>query len=595
MLKTRLALLSGMAFLVVQPAAAHPSAPADVVFRNGYVYTVDEADSVREAVAVRYGRIIEVGSDEQIAALVGPNTTVIDLQGRMLMPGLIDGHVHPSSAGAQLRTCNLQYLPLTQAQFVDRIQECLDAGEPGLTTPLSVTGWYRQFMQPTGTDADVSLLDRLRTSRPVFISNRDGHSILVNRRALEMAGIDRDTQDPPGGKIIRDAQGEPTGILEDDADGLLAPLRAPRTSEDDVADLKAALRGLSGKGVTTIFDAIAAPPSLTAYNAIRNAGELTVRVHGAPLIDAAGAADPDGTIERLNALRQEYSAATPTPEPDITIRYAKIFMDGVIQAPAQTAGLLAPYHVNTGTEVHPHWQPGQHSGEIYIAPQVLNPLVLKLAQAGYDAHIHAIGDRAVRIALDSFENMRRQVKDTSIRSAIAHAELVHPDDYARFAELDVIPLMSFQWAIPGPNTVTGAKTFLGEERFNRMEPIASLSNASTRVGYGSDWPVDQLNYWLAFQGAISRTGDGRWGPEFTGRLNDEPGIARKLALRGMTIYPAWELHQEAETGSIETGKLADLIVLDRNVMQAPLDQLAGTKVLLTMVGGEIVHNDGILP
>jgi predicted amidohydrolase YtcJ len=568
-------------------------APADYVFRNGFVYTVDQSDSVQQAVAVRGGRIVYVGSDAGAGSFVGPNTISVDLKSRMMMPGLVDGHVHPVGGGAQLRTCSLQYLPLTREQFLQRIQRCLDESKGGPDEFLLVTGWYRGFMQPPGADADAALLDRLKTTRPIIVANRDGHQQLVNSRALALGGITDQTPNPPGGSIDRDANGKATGILQDAASQLVRRKLPVRTAADAFEDARTAVRALTEHGVTTVFDAATGLENLTAYKTLQDKGELTIRVNATALIDAERARDPAAAIRILDDLRSRFDQPDVKPQPGIRMRAAKIFLDGVIQAPAQTAGLLEPYYVKGGHGDHAEWKPGTQRGPVYVPGDKLDPLVLALAKAGYDAHIHAIGDRSVEVALNAFAHMRTQLKDSPVRSAIAHAELVHPKDYRRFADLNVVPVMSYQWAIPGPNSVTGAKDYLGPERFDRMEPMASLAAAGARLAYGSDWPVDQMGYWLALKGGISRSGDGRWGPTYRGKLNAEPGISRQLALRSITMNTSWEVHQENLTGSIETGKLADLIVLDRNFMQIPEDDIPNVKVLFTMIGGKVVYDAGV--
>jgi predicted amidohydrolase YtcJ len=589
-------ILLGMCFGLSTSARAQTAAesPADYVFENGYIYTVDKNDSVQQAVAVRDGRIVYVGNDAGAKAFVGPKTVSVDLEGRMMMPGLVDGHVHPVGGGAQLRTCSLEYLPLTREQFLQRIQRCLDESDGGPDDFLLVTGWYRQFMQPPGADADAALLDQLKTTRPIIVANRDGHQQLVNSRALQIAGITDETPNPPGGSIDRDANGKATGILQDAAAQLVRKHLPARTAADAIEDARTAVKALSEHGVTTIFDAAAGPENLMAYKTLQDRGELTIRVNASGLIDAQAARDPAAAVRYLDSLRTQYDQPDLKPQPGIRMRAAKLFLDGVIQAPAQTAGLLEPYYVKDGHGEHAHWKPGSHRGPVYVTSDILNPLVLTLAQAGYDAHIHAIGDRSVRIALDSFANMRSQLRNAPVRSAIAHAELVDPKDYRRFAELGVVPVMSYQWAIPGPNSVTGAKDYLGPERFDRMEPMASLAAAGARLAYGSDWPVDQMGYWLALKGGIARSGDGRWGPSYSGTLNAEPGISRQLALRSITMNTSWQLHQESVTGSIEKGKFADLIVLDRNFMEIPDDDIPNVKVLFTMVGGKVVHDRGVI-
>jgi predicted amidohydrolase YtcJ len=582
-----------VAAALLAAAQANAAAPADYVFQHGYIYTVDNKDSVQQAVAVRGGRIVYVGNDAGAGSYVGPRTVSIDLKGRMLMPGLVDGHVHPVGGGAQLRTCSLKYLPLTRDQFLQHIQQCLDESKGGPDDILQVTGWYRQFMQPPGTDADAALLDKLKTNRPIIVANRDGQEQLANSRALALGGITDSTPNPPGGSIDRDAHGKATGILQDSAAQLIRSHLPPHTFADTVEDARIAVKTLSQNGVTSVFDAATGEEGMAAYKALQDKGELTIRANTTSVIGADLAKDPAAAVAVLDTLKARFDEPDVKPEPGIRVRTAKIFLDGVIQAPAQTAGLIEPYYVNKGTHDHPDWIIGTHKGPVYVPPEYLDPLVLALAKAGYDAHIHAIGDRSVDVALNAFANMRAQLPNSPVRSAIAHAELVDPKDYSRFAQLHVVPAMSYQWAIPGPNSVTGAKDYLGPERFNRMEPMHSLASSGARLAYGSDWPVDQMGYWLALKGGVARSGDGRWGPAYSGTLNAEPGISRQLALRSITLNSSWEVHQEKVTGSIETGKFADLIVLDRNFMTIPVDDIPQIKVLFTMVGGKVVYDAGL--
>jgi len=259
-----------------------------------------------------------------------------------------------------------------------------------------------------------------------------------------------------------------------------------------------------------------------------------------------------------------------------------------LQAPAQTAGMLQPYFVNAGTAAAPKWQPGTQSGPVYVAPAVLNPLIEALARAGFDPHVHAIGDRAVRQTLDAYALMRKALPGQDIRAAIAHDETVDPADDRRFRALDVIPVMSYQWAKRGPDSIDGARDFLGPTRFRRMEPEGSLYAAGARIAFGSDWPVDRLDEWFALKVGVTRTGDGTLGPQYDGPFNAEKGLPRAAVLRSITMNSAYELHQDAETGSLEPGKLADLIVLDRNPLRGPAEGIARVKVLLTMVGGKAV-------
>ncbi len=563
--------------------------PADAVLRNGYVYTVDAQASVAEAIAVKDGRIVYVGTNEGAAALVGPKTEVTDLKGHMVMPGLVDGHMHPDQGGQQLTTCNLDYAPLTKDQFKTRIQACLDA-DPGAPPDkwLQVSNWYRQFMRPPGTDATRAVLDGLKTRRPILVSSSDGHTELLNSRALKLAGITAKTAAPTGGSIAHGRQGQPTGILEDDARDLVLKVLPPSKPEDLVAAAAAALDAMRRQGITTFLDAMASAETMAAYATLQTEGKLTARAHFAPMIDPEKATDPDAVVSWLRGLAGQFDQGALTPKPGLTVRNAKIFMDGVLQAPAQTAGLLAPYFVYKGGK----WEPGERSGEVYFAQDVLDPLLIALGKAGFEPHIHGIGDRAVRVALNGFEQMRKALPGQDIRAAIAHDELVDPADYPRFKALDVVPVMSFQWAKRGPDSIDGAMNQLGPKRFAHMEPEGSLSAAGARIAYGSDWPVDRLDEWFALKVGVTRTGDGQLGKSYDGPLNDEKGLQPAEVLRAITLNSSYELHQDSETGTLEPGKLADLIVLDRNPLQGPADGIAKVTVLVTMVGGQVVYRGG---
>jgi predicted amidohydrolase YtcJ len=277
-------------------------------------------------------------------------------------------------------------------------------------------------------------------------------------------------------------------------------------------------------------------------------------------------------------------------QPTITVRNAKLYMDGVITAPAFTGTMLEPYLVNQGTAENPNWVSSGNKGPApYFSADVLKVLLLKLAAAGIDAHIHADGDGATRYALDGFQAMREKYSGEDIRAAIAHAEIVHPSDFPRFAQLDVTPVLSLQWGKPASDTIEGAQDYLGPERFKYMEPQGFLDAAGARVAYGSDWPVDPLAEWFGLKVGITRSNAPDAAPHYSGRLSDDPGLSRETAIRAITINSSYALHQEAETGSLEVGKLADLIVLDRNLFEIPAEEIADIRVLLTVVGGAAVY------
>jgi predicted amidohydrolase YtcJ len=576
------------------PQAKH----ADTVLRNGFVYTVDEKRSVKQAVALKDGVVTYVGNEGGVKRFIGPETEVIDVRGRMVMPGLQDGHVHAAGGGNTFFGCHLQNQTLTVPETLAIIQGCLDETadreEPdGL---LVVRGFYAEATLPHGTVWHKSDLDSLDTERPVHLISRDGHNSLVNSRALELAGITAETPDPPNGRIDKDENGEPTGWLADAARNALragptAPPPLPPPPAGEVRRL--ALKEMNAQGVTTFRDASTNLGSLREWDAVRVEGDLTARMFGSPGVSAEAATNnASGVVADIGAIAQEFPVA-PSVEPNVQVVNVKIFNDGIHLFPGQTASLLEPYWVNHGTAEEPDWGPGIHNVDPFVPLEVLKNITLRLAEeVGVGSHIHAIGDRAVRETLDAFEHVRENATNDSVSLSIAHAEMVDPADYGRFAELNVSPVMSFQWAKPGPNMIEALENYIGPERHARVEPIGHLQAAGANVVYGSDWPVDPLDLWHAMQVSITRMAkpsDEHY--RAMGSLGDVPGLTTAEAIEAFTINAARDLGHDSTTGSIEEGKFADLIVVDRNLFCASPDELAETEVLLTMVGGRTVHGD----
>ncbi|NVM78143.1 hypothetical protein FHW83_003967 [Duganella sp. SG902] len=579
------------AALALSLSAHAGNQPADTVYRNGYVYTVDAKDSVRQALAVRAGRIVYVGDDDGVKAYTGKKTEVIDLRGRMLMPGLIDGHMHPQSGGSRLLNCSLNYESLTVAQFQSRIQACLDNDKKsGADRWLVVVNWFQQGMLPDGVATTAATLDALKTDRPIIVRSSFGHSALLNSKGIKLARIERDTPNPAGGVITRDDKGNATGLLEDAAQDLAMNLLPPLTVAENLAASKAALAAMRQQGITTFLDAYTDPETMTAFRDLQKQGKLTARAHFAVLIDLDKGATPQSAVAELLKQRKQFDQGPTKVAPSMQVRHAKLFMDGVISAPAFTGAMIEPYLVNKGTPDKPDWQPGPHNGPpSYFSPEALRTTLKELARAHIDPHIHVDGDRAVRESLDAIEDVRATPEGKRMRPALAHDEIVAPEDYARFAKLDVTPVLSFQWAKPAPDTVGALKDFMGPKRYALVEPQALLLDAGARIAYGSDWPVDPLDEWFALKVGVTRTAAPNAGKEYQGRLTDQPGLPRAAALRAITLNAAYTLRQETQTGSLEVGKLADLIVLDRNFFTIPAEDIANIKVLQTMVGGKIVY------
>ncbi|WP_223549827.1 amidohydrolase [Pseudomonas sp. A-B-19] len=568
--------------------------PADTVMRNGYVYTVDGQNSVQQAIAISGGKIVYVGSDAGVDGYIGKQTQLIDLAGRMLMPGFVDAHMHPGDGGRAMTLCDLKYQTMTRAQFQANIQACLDADkDKGPDVWLEVGSWDRMGMTGLDGDADKSTLDALKTKRPIQVRSTDFHTVLTNSRGLELAGISKNTADPEDGKYRRDSTGNPNGICEDGAAESLAAVVPPATDAEKLNQVRAALDAMRQQGITSFMDALSGPENGKAFTRLQKSGELTARALLAIKLDpAAAAADPVKTIAEAKALASTYDQGDVNVAPGVNMRHVKLFMDGIINAPADTGAMLTPYLHNSGTDQAPKWTPGKNLGELYFPPQVLNPLLLQAIKAGFDPHLHATGERAVRDALDSVAYVRKELPGTDFRPAIAHAESVDPADYSRFKALDVTATMSFQWAQQAPSTVDGTRDHLGAERFERMEPSGSIAHAGGRVAFGSDWPVDPLDEFLALKVGVTRSGDPTnphsYGPKYAGRLNADPALSRAEALRSITLGSAEQLKLEAVLGSVEVGKFADLIVLDKNFMQVPEEELGRNDVLLTLVGGKVV-------
>lgn len=585
------------ALAVVAGCGDDGETPADTVLRNGLVVTMDAQDSVQQAVAVRAGQIVYVGTDAGASGFIGANTKVIDLGGRMLMPGFVDAHLHSLSGGRALLLCDLAYVPLSQAQLAAKIQACLDstvADEPD--TWLEVVNWDRQSTAGIDGDPTKALLDALETKRPIAVTSSDFHSVLANSRALVLAGITAATPDPVGGKFLRNAAGEPTSIAEDAASFVVKGAIPPDTAADLLKQGRAALAALREQGITTFMDAAAGPNHGTTFKALQDAGELTARVNLAIWLSPEdAAANPIKTIADAKALAATIDQGPPTVAPGLAARTVKMFIDGVVNAPADTGALLTPYFTNTGTEDAPVWTPGTNLGAVYYPAAVLQPLMLAAADAGLDMHMHATGERAVRTVLDAAENLRKQRPAADSRIAIAHDETVATADYGRFAALDVMATMSFQWAQRAPYSIGDTENHLGPDRFARMEPSGSLRRAGARIVHGSDWPIDPFDTFLALKIGVTRSGDptnphsaASFAPIFEGPINGDPGLTRLDVLHAITTNAAHQLRLGDVVGSVETGKFADLIVLERDFLSVPDEELGRNRVLLTMVGGKVV-------
>ncbi len=561
---------------------------AEVVFAGGAIYTADASrrrmvaatapdGSPASSVAVVSGRIAAVGAaaDAHIQELIGQATEIVDLRGRALLPGFQDAHVHPAFAGVTMIGCNLM-----GAVSLDEALERIAAY--GVAHPerewIAGSGWRMEWF-PGGTP-DRRTLDKVTQGRPAYLSNRDGHGAWANSRALGLAGIDARTPDPADGRIEREPDGGPQGTLHEGAANLVALLVPELTFEERLAGLLLAQQHLHARGITAWQDAIVgdylgSPDPLPVYLAAAASGQLTARVEGALWWDRNRGDEqlPDILARRERGRGPRFRANT-----------VKIMQDGV--AENFTAGMLEPYHDPTGCHDH-------GSGLSYVDPVALAGYVTQLDSHGFQVHLHAIGDRAVREALDAIEaagaaNSAQEGKRRDNRHHIAHLQVVHPDDVPRFAELGVTANMQGLWAAHEPQMDELTIPFIGPERMVRQYVFGDLLRSGARLAAGSDWAVSSANPLRAIHVAVNRSLQGATGAEAEPFL---PAQSLNLAeaLAAYTIGSAYVNHLDDDTGTIEPGKLADLVVLDRDPFAGPKSEIGSTGILATYVQGEPVY------
>lgn len=550
---------------------------ADLVLEGGPVFTADAVRSRARAVAVTGGRIVAV-SQGDLGDLVGPSTEVVDLRGRMLIPGFQDAHVHPVWGGLDMLRCDLAELS-TASEYLEAIGR-YSAGHPRDEWILG--GGWQMSAFPGGTPT-AAALDTVTGERPAFLPNRDGHGAWVNSAALRLAGIDRDTPDPADGRIERDADGGPSGTLHEGAMGLVNRLLPAEPPERLTEALLVGQRHLHSFGVTAWQDAIvgsygdAGDPG-SAYLAAAADGRLTARVVGALWWDRAKG------LEQIPSLIERRGRLVPEPVDGRGGRFAatsvKIMQDGV--AENFTASMLEPY-----CDGHGHVT--GNSGISFVAPEILNEAVPLLDAEGFQVHFHAIGDRAVRECLDAVEHAIARNGRGDNRHHIAHLQVVHPDDIPRFRELGVAANMQSLWAALEPQMVDLTLPFLGSPRDAWQYPFGDLLRSGAVLAAGSDWSVSTPDPMAAIHVAVNRRlGPGHEEGEY-GAFLPEQAIDLATSLVAYTAGSAWVNHLDDVTGSIEVGKLADLAVLDRDPFTGPADEIGATRVLQTFVEGERVH------
>jgi predicted amidohydrolase YtcJ len=546
--------------------------PADLAFVNGAVFTVDAARTRAQAVAVEDGSIAAVGSDRAVREHVGPRTEVFDLEGRMLLPGFQDAHVHPVSSGVGRLQCDLHDLH-TREDYLLRVKTY--AEEHPERKWILGGGWSMDVF-PGGTPTK-DLLDAVVPDRIVFLPNRDGHSAWVNGRALELAGITATTLDPADGRIERDETGEPAGTLHEGAADLVGGLAPDPTADEVHEGLLEGQRYLHSFGITAWQDAIVSADywldNYSAYLRAAGSGELTARVIGALWWDRERGEDQIGDLVDLRERGRSGRFAATT---------VKIMQDGVCET--FTAAVLEPYLDAEGRIT-------DERGISFVEPEALKGHVTALDRLGFQVHFHALGERAVREALDAVEAALKTNGPSDHRHHLAHIQVVHPDDVPRFRRLRAVANAQPLWAAHEGQMDDLTIPFLGEPRWRWQYPFGSLVRAGASLAMGSDWSVSSPDPLEEMHVAVNRTMPSRY---LYGNESDEvflPDERLDLAtsIAAFTMGSAYVNHLDEVTGSIEVGKFADLAVVDRDLFGHPVDEIANAQVDATFVEGIPVY------
>ncbi|HEV7609249.1 MAG TPA: amidohydrolase [Steroidobacteraceae bacterium] len=520
--------------------APHPT--AELVILQGDLRTMDspatDGATHATALAVRGGRIVFVGDDAEAQRWIGLDSSVVRAGGHTVLPGLIDSHIHVAEGALARGGCSLSDDQLTIEQAGERIRACFANDRDSKW--LIVTD-----VNGAGFKANAHQLDAIVRDRPLFLWGADSHTGWANTRALELARITRKTPDPEDGRIERDARGDATGFLVDGAIGLVTGTMDKPTSERRLEVLRNTLPQLHAVGITSYLEANTDTETVAAYVELARLKQLNARV---TLALESGGENTAAEFARLKALR-----ASVGESPLLHADFIKLFADGVMEFPTQTAALLAPY-------LSPAGKPGAPSGKLYLQPAAMSAFIRQADADGFNVHVHAIGDAAVREALDAFAAAREA--GSKRRYSIAHLQLIDPADLPRFAKLDVIASFQLLWAQPDNYSIDAVKPYIGDERLARTYPAHSLRAAGGTIAGGSDWDVSSFNPFEAMATGMSRINPKQPG---RGTLNINEALTLDEMLAAYTINAARLLGREADIGSLTVGKAADIVILDRRL------------------------------
>ncbi|HEY0778591.1 MAG TPA: amidohydrolase [Gemmatirosa sp.] len=557
--------VSSSAQPVAPSAAPAATTPAELVVVNARVYTADAGRPLASALAVRGGRLAFVGDEGGARALRGPGTRVVDLGGRTVLPGLVDAHGHLLELGLVLHEVDVAGTR-SYAEVVRRVAEHARATSGGATTGAGANagtwvlghGWDQNAWGDTRFPTHDALSAAV-PDRPVWLERIDGHAGLANAAAMRAAGVTRDTPDPAGGRIERDAAGNPTGVFVDKAQALVARVIPPPSRAEVRTALHDATAELHRYGLTGVHDPGEPRAVIEQMEEMAGAGELELRTY-------VMVADDSAALAYYFARGPRSGLAGGR----LWVRAVKLYADGALGS--RGAALLEPYSDDP-----------RNTGLLLRAPGHIRDVAVRALRAGFQVCTHAIGDRANRLVLDAYEAALREVPTADHRFRIEHAQILQHDDVPRFAALGVIPSMQ---ASHQTSDMYWAATRLGEGRLYGAYAWRSLLDAGSIVPNGSDFPVERVNPLISFHAAVSRQDAAGWP---AGGWHPEQRMTRDEALRAMTLWPAMAAFQEHDLGSLTAGKYADFVVLDRDVMRAAPDEILGARVLATYVGGRAVY------
>jgi predicted amidohydrolase YtcJ len=543
--------------------------PTATLLNNGRIYTQNPAKPWAEAIVIDAGKYLYVGDTAGAQAYVKKSTRRIDLDGTMVMPGINDGHAHPWQGGIKtLYHCGFPF-SATPDEIADSLRACIVKNPD--STWLTGGQWTSDFFRLNDIPSPRAWLDAIATDRAIFLHDDATHNGWVNSNALQLAGITRDTPDPEGGTIVRDSDGEPNGLLYEQARTAVLEHQPKWTTENYTLAIREALRQANSHGLTGVNEARVQIPMLDAYQQLDRAGELTAHVsvnHQTPREYRDYPLDG----ESYRALHQRYQLE------HVNTGYVKIFLDGVPTA-SRSALMLEEYVTDAA-------HPDPTRGFLLVDPEVLTQDLIALDKIGMTVKIHAAGDGSVRIALDALQSVRETNGDSGLRHELAHAGFIDPVDVPRFAELGVTADLSPYIWYPSPiiDSIVGA---IGERGLNYF-PVKDLLDSGANVLMGSDWPsaAKDLSPWHAIEALITRRNPFTDGEE---TLWLEQAISLEQALAIATLSGARALRLDHITGSIEVGKSADFIVLDRNLFAIPPESISDTVVEQTWFAGSLVY------